>query len=75
MSVAEQRTFFKSIRERKFAPVYYLHGEDDFLKDEAVRALVDAVVDPATRDFNLEVLPRSGDRRRHARLHRSRRRR
>ena len=55
MSVAEQRTFFKSIRERKFAPVYYVHGEDDFLKDEAVRQLVAAVVDPATRDFNLEV--------------------
>ena len=55
MSVAEQRTFFKSIRERKFSPVYYVHGEDDFLKDEAVRQLVAAVVDPATRDFNLEV--------------------
>ena len=55
MSVAEQRSFFKSIRERKFAPVYYVHGEDDFLKDEAVRQLVAAVVDPATRDFNLEV--------------------
>jgi len=55
MSLAEQRTFFKSIRERKFAPVYYVHGEDDFLKDEAVRQLVAAVVDPATRDFNFEV--------------------
>jgi DNA polymerase III subunit delta len=55
MSVAEQRSFFKSIRERKFAPVYYVHGEDDFLKDDAVRQLVTAAVDPATRDFNLEV--------------------
>ena len=55
MSVAEQRTFFRSIRERKFAPVYYVHGEDDFLKDDALRQLIAAVVDPATRDFNLEV--------------------
>lgn len=55
MSVAEQRTFFKSIRERAFAPVYYVHGEDDFLKDEAVRQLIAAAVDPATRDFNLEI--------------------
>jgi DNA polymerase-3 subunit delta len=55
MSVAEQRTFFKSIRERTFAPVYYVHGEDDFLKDDAVRQLIAAAVDPATRDFNLEV--------------------
>lgn len=55
MSVAEQRSFFKSIRERSFAPVYHVYGEDDFLKDDAVRQLIAAVVDPATRDFNLEV--------------------
>jgi DNA polymerase-3 subunit delta len=55
MSVAEQRVFFKSIRERNFAPVYYVHGADDFLKDDAVRQLISAAVDPATRDFNLEV--------------------
>jgi DNA polymerase III subunit delta len=39
--------------------VYYLFGEDDFLKEQAVRQLVEAAVDPATRDFNLEV--RRGD--------------
>ena len=55
MSVAEQRSFFKSIRERSFASVYYVHGDDDFLKEEGVRQLIAAVVDPATRDFNLEV--------------------
>jgi DNA polymerase III subunit delta len=55
MSVAEQRTFFTSIRKRSFAPVYYVYGADDFLKDDAVRQLIAAVVDPATRDFNLEV--------------------
>jgi DNA polymerase-3 subunit delta len=40
--------------------VYYLHGENDYSKDAAVRQLVDAAVDPATRDFNLEVR-RGGD--------------
>src|SRR5437762_6272083 len=35
-------------------PVYYLHGDEDVLKDEAVRALVDRAVDPAARDFNLD---------------------
>src|SRR5438093_6088387 len=34
--------------------VYYLHGEEDELKDEAVRALVERAVDPAARDFNLD---------------------
>ncbi|HTR21240.1 MAG TPA: DNA polymerase III subunit delta [Gemmatimonadales bacterium] len=36
-------------------PVYYLHGEEDVLKDEAVRALVDRALEPAARDFNLDV--------------------
>jgi DNA polymerase III subunit delta len=35
-------------------PVYYLHGEEHVLKDEAVRALVDRALDPTMRDFNLD---------------------
>ncbi len=35
-------------------PVYLLHGDEDVLKDEAVRALVDATVG-SSRDFNLDV--------------------
>jgi DNA polymerase-3 subunit delta len=55
MSVAAQRAFHKSIRERAFAAVYYVHGDDDYLKEDAARQLIAAVVDPATRDFNLEI--------------------
>nr|MCU0635023.1 DNA polymerase III subunit delta [Gemmatimonadaceae bacterium] len=40
---------------RTFAAVYYFHGDDDFLKDEAIAAIIDVAVDPSTRDFNLEV--------------------
>lgn len=36
--------------------VFYLHGEDHFGKDAAVRALVSAHLDEATRDFNLDRL-------------------
>jgi DNA polymerase-3 subunit delta len=36
--------------------VFYLHGDDDFRKEEVVRALVDLHLDPATRDFNLDGL-------------------
>jgi DNA polymerase-3 subunit delta len=35
---------------------FYLHGEDDFRKEEVVRGLVEAHLDPATRDFNLDPL-------------------
>jgi DNA polymerase-3 subunit delta len=35
---------------------FYLHGEDHFRKEEVIRALVEAHVDGATRDFNLDQL-------------------
>ena len=35
---------------------FYLHGEDQFRKEAAVRALIDAHVDASTRDFNLDLL-------------------
>lgn len=51
---AEQKAFRTAIKDRKFDPAYYLYGEDDYLKDEAVRQLVAAAVDPATQAFNLD---------------------
>lgn len=36
--------------------VFYLHGEDEFRKEEILRALVEAHIDPATRDFNFDLL-------------------
>ena len=44
-----------ALKKREFEPVYLFHGEDDFLKDARTRELVEAAVDPATRDFNLEL--------------------
>ena len=36
--------------------VFYLHGDDDFRKREAARAIAEAHLDPATRDFNFDVM-------------------
>jgi DNA polymerase-3 subunit delta len=52
---AEERAFYKSLKSKTFAPVYYIHGEDEYRKDEAVRALIEAAVDPATSAFNLDI--------------------
>lgn len=49
-----------AVQSREFAPVYYLFGDDDYLKEAAVRDLLDAAIDPSTRDFNCEVR-RGGD--------------
>jgi DNA polymerase-3 subunit delta len=56
MSIEGERALRKAIRDRSFGRVYYFHGDDDFLKETAVRDLAAAVLDPATRDFNHETL-------------------
>src|SRR5437773_12102705 len=43
-----------AIQDKQFAPAYYFLGEDEFLKEEGLRQLLGAAVDPATRDFNLD---------------------
>lgn len=40
--------------------VYLFFGDNDFLKDEAARDLVEALIDSGTRDFNLDIV-RGGD--------------
>ncbi|MEO7085614.1 MAG: DNA polymerase III subunit delta [Gemmatimonadaceae bacterium] len=58
--VADEKALNAAVKSGSFAPAYYLHGDDDYLKDEALRRVIDAAVDPATRDFNFESR-RGGD--------------
>lgn len=44
-----------AVQTRQFDPAYYLHGDDDYLKEGAIRDLLDAALDPGTRDFNYEL--------------------
>lgn len=55
MTSPAERAFWQGIKARAFERVYYLFGDDDYLKDAALRALLEAAVDPATRDFNLDL--------------------
>lgn len=41
---------------RALGGVFYLHGGDEFLKQRAAKALVSRHLDPATRDFNYDLL-------------------
>jgi DNA polymerase-3 subunit delta len=43
-----------AIKDRSFSSAYLFHGEDEFRKEDALRHLIDAAVDPATRDFNFD---------------------
>ena len=45
----------RSVKRGEIAPIYYLTGDADVLKDDVVTAIVDAALEPAARDFNLDV--------------------
>jgi DNA polymerase-3 subunit delta len=45
---------FRQIKKGAIDPVYYLHGDEDVLKDEAIREIADRVLDPSMRAFNLD---------------------
>lgn len=55
MSQAASRSLQTIVKTRQFDPVYYIHGEDDYQKEAAVKQLAEAAIDPAGRQFNLEV--------------------
>lgn len=55
MAASGEKALHAALKKREFDPVYYFHGEDDFLKEARTRDLIEAAVDPSTRDFNLEV--------------------
>jgi DNA polymerase-3 subunit delta len=54
--VVDSKALRAAIKDGSYAPVYYFHGDDDYLKDDEVRRLVSAAVDDATREFNFEQL-------------------
>src|SRR3954462_15192423 len=55
-TAAGQKALRTALQTRIFDPVYYLHGAEDYLKDEMLKQLLEAAVEPATREFNLETL-------------------
>jgi len=44
----------RALGRSDLAPVYYLHGTEDVLKEEASRAIVEQALAPEERDFNLD---------------------
>ncbi len=45
---------FRSLNKGDLALVYYFHGQEDVLKDEAIRTILDRALDPSLRDFNFD---------------------
>ncbi len=45
----------RNVRQGDVAPVYYLTGDAEVLKDDLVAAILEAALEPSTRDFNLDI--------------------
>jgi DNA polymerase III subunit delta len=55
MAVSSLKILRDAIKRRAFEAAYYITGEDDYQKEDAVRQLVDGALDSGTRDFNLDT--------------------
>jgi DNA polymerase-3 subunit delta len=55
MSASSLKTLRDALKRRSFDGAYYISGEDDYQKDDAVRQLIEAALDPTARDFNLDI--------------------
>jgi len=55
MPASSLKTLRDAIKRRSFDGAYFIIGEDDYQKDDAIRQLIESAVDPTSRDFNLDV--------------------
>jgi len=55
MSASSLKTLRDALKRRSFDGAYYILGDDDYQKDDAVRQLIEAALDPGSRDFNLDT--------------------
>jgi DNA polymerase-3 subunit delta len=49
------KTLHDALKRGRFDGAYYICGEDEFRKEDATRKLSTAAIEPAMRDFNMEV--------------------
>lgn len=45
-----------SIRQKKFKPLYYFYGDEDYLIDETIKLIINNSLDSSTKSFNLDVV-------------------
>ncbi len=55
MPPSSLKTLRDAIKSRSFDHAYYITGEDEFQKEDAIKQLIAASIDPAAADFNLDI--------------------
>lgn len=51
-----QKLVLADLQKKKFAPLYLFYGAEQFSIDEKVDYIINNILDPANRDFNLDIL-------------------
>ncbi len=54
--IVKYQDFLSSLKQQKISSLYLFYGEEEFLIQEALDHIIDAVVEPGARDFNFNVL-------------------
>lgn len=47
--------FDRAVEKGEFSPIYYFYGDEPYLMERATNRLLERLVDPASRDFNLNI--------------------
>ena len=55
MSASALKTMRDALKRGVFDGAYYICGEDEFQKEDAMRQLIAVAIEPGMRDFNMEV--------------------
>lgn len=53
-SKSDRREIFHDLKTGELAPIYYLHGEDGFMLDSAVDAIVETALPEGRNEFNFQ---------------------
>lgn len=55
-SFKSQSDFYRRLQSGQIAPLYLFEGSEKYLRDQALKKLLDAAVDESARDFNFDTI-------------------
>lgn len=55
-ALKSQSDFYRKLQAGQFAPLYLFEGTEQYLREQALRKLTDAAIDPSVRDFNYAAI-------------------
>ena len=54
--MSEYNKIINDINNGKFSPVYLIHGEENYFKDNIIKIITDSVINEASVDFDLKKI-------------------